>query len=49
MTLIGARNASAGATDMVQNRLGDFEPDAGALQTNRNRSAQIVHVPRHKR
>jgi hypothetical protein len=49
MTLIDARNASAAAADMVQNRLGDFETDSQALQAGGKRSPQIVNAPRYNR
>jgi hypothetical protein len=45
MTLVDARDASAAPADMVQHRLGDFEPDSQALQTGGNRSPQIVNGP----
>ena len=36
----------AAGPDMVQNRFGDFEPDAEALQAGGNRSPPIVNAPR---
>jgi hypothetical protein len=37
MTLIYTCNASPAAANVVQNRLGDFQPDSQALQAGGNR------------
>jgi hypothetical protein len=34
----------AAAADVVQHRLCDFEPNAWALQTGRDRAADVVHI-----
>jgi hypothetical protein len=47
--VVDARNAGPAAAAVVQNRLGDFEPDAQVLQAGGNRSPQIVNASRYYR
>jgi hypothetical protein len=49
MTLVDSHDAGPAAADVVQHRLGDLETDAQALQSGRNRPAQVVNAPRHDR